>query len=132
MSGRVFLNGREFVTKESLMGDAEFQSLDRLTQSVLLNALDPNEPIVGEQGVAGNDVVSMAQFRKALILNGVDLNAIDAFIKTLPSPQKELVLADWEYSSEVKMDCEWLSQIATAVGLDCDGMKRVFELAKTL
>lgn len=61
--------------------------------------------------------VTMRQARLALLGAG-KLAAVDAAIASLPSPQREAAQIEWDYSSAVDRNRNFVAMIAPALGLD--------------
>lgn len=130
--GMVVLNGKEFADKESLLQDVDFQGLDEYTKSLLLNKLDPNEPILPPPQNTVPLSVTPRQIRTALVLNGVNLSNIDNIINSLPEPDRSIAKIAWEYSVEVERYNPLLVQLAPAMGLTPEQLDQIFILAATL
>jgi hypothetical protein len=56
--------------------------------------------------------ITMRQARQALVLSGISLSSVEAAINSLPSPQKELAMIEWEYSSAVLRSNPLVNMIA--------------------
>lgn len=130
--GMVVLNGKEFADKESLLQDADFQGLDEHTKSLLLNKLDPNEPVLPPPQNTVPLSVTPRQIRTALVLSGISLSSIEAIIDSLPSPNKEIALIAWEYSVEFQRNNPLINQLAPLLGLSSKQIDDIFILASTL
>jgi hypothetical protein len=130
--GMVVLNGKEFADKESLLQDVDFQGLDEHTKSLLLNKLDPNEPILPPPQNTVPLSVTPRQIRTALVLSGISLSSIEAIIDSLPSPNKEIALIAWEYSVEFQRNNPLINQLAPLLGLSSKQIDDIFILASTL
>jgi hypothetical protein len=130
--GMVVLNGKEFADKESLLQDVDFQGLDEHTKSLLLNKLDPNEPILPPPQNTVPLSVTPRQIRTALVLSGISLSSIEAIIDSLPSPNKEIALIAWEYSIEFQRNNPLINQLAPLLGLSSKQIDDIFILASTL
>lgn len=71
--------------------------------------------------------VTMAQARKALILNGVTIAGINAVIGSIPdATQRALAETDWEYAGAVNRNSALVSSIGAALGLTSDGVDELF------
>lgn len=130
--GMVVLNGKEFADKESLLQDVDFQGLDEYTKSLLLNKLDPNEPVLPPPQNTVPLSVTPRQIRTALVLSGISLSSIEAIIDSLPSPNKEIALIAWEYSVEFQRNNPLINQLAPLLGLSSEQIDDIFILASTL
>lgn len=75
--------------------------------------------------------VTMRQARKALLLAG-KLDAVNAAINALPSPQKELAKIEWEYSQEVQRAWPLVAQLIPALGMTERQMDELFIHGATL
>lgn len=130
--GMVVLNGKEFADKESLLQDVDFQGLDEHTKSLLLNKLDPNEPVLPPPQNTVPFSVTPRQIRTALVLSGISLSSIEAIIDSLPPPNKEIALIAWEYSVEFQRNNPLINQLAPLLGLSSEQIDDIFILASTL
>ena len=78
-------------------------------------------------------VVTMAQARKALILGGVSITAVNAAIAAIVDPvERQLAETDWEYSTTVRRDSALVASLAPALGLTDEQIDELFVLAATL
>lgn len=84
----------------------------------------PEKPYVPRQ-------VTMRQARLALLGAG-KLSAVAAAIATLPSPTKEAVEIEWEYSQTVERERPFVAMLGAALGLDEQKLDDLFILANTL
>lgn len=75
--------------------------------------------------------VTMRQARLALLSRGL-LDDVTTAINTLPSPQKEAALIEWEYSAEVHRDKALVQMLAPALGLTEVDLDNLFSTAATL
>ena len=85
----------------------------------------PPPPVVIPQSV------TMRQARIALLRAGL-LSDVDTAINALPSPQKEAVRIEWEYSQEVQRHNGFVSQLAQALGLDDEALDNLFVTAAAI
>lgn len=76
-------------------------------------------------------VVSMRQARRALLDAG-HLPAINAIIKSLPSPQKEQAQIDWEFGQEVNRNYGLVVSLIPALGLTDAQVDQLFITAAGL
>jgi hypothetical protein len=60
--------------------------------------------------------ITPRQARQALIINGISPEQIVAAINTLPSPTKELALAEWEYSTEFFRERPIVKSVSAMLG----------------
>lgn len=74
-------------------------------------------PVAASSGPEVVVAVTMRQARLALLASG-HLAAVDALIASLPSPQREAAVIEWEYASEVRRDSPLVGAIGAARGLD--------------
>lgn len=68
--------------------------------------------------------VTMRQARLALLSAGL-LDAIDAGIAAMPSPQREAAQIEWDYATDVQRDNPLVAGLAEAMGMtseDIDGL----------
>lgn len=80
--------------------------------------------------VAPPSTVTMPQARKAIILSGVGIAAVEAAIADIADDTaRELALTDWEYSPVVRRDSELVQSLAPVLGADLD---QLFTLAASL
>lgn len=84
----------------------------------------PEKPYVPRQ-------VTMRQARLALLSAG-KLAAVTAAIATLPSPTKEAVEIEWEYSQTVERERPFVAMLGAALDLDDRKLDDLFILANTL
>ena len=75
--------------------------------------------------------VTMRQARLALHAAG-KLNAVDAAINALPDPPKTAALIEWEYSSTVRRDSQFVALLGPALGLDSAALDALFIAASKL
>ena len=75
--------------------------------------------------------VTMRQARLALHAVG-KLAAVNAAIAGLPDPPKTAALIEWEYSSTVRRDSQFVSLLGPAIGLDAAGLDALFIAAAKL
>jgi hypothetical protein len=79
--------------------------------------------------------VTMRQARLALLGAG-KLDAVDAAIASLPSPQKEQAQIEWDYASAIERTSPFLQSMAQALDLDLDlddaALDALFTQAATL
>lgn len=74
-------------------------------------------------------VISMAQFRKALLAAGL----LDSVISVMNDPATPQVIAiDWEYATEVRRVWPMWSQFLPLIGKTEADLDAIFDLAKTL
>ena len=60
--------------------------------------------------------ITGTQMRQALIYRGFDLEMVTAALNTLPSPQKELALVEWEYGTILKRNTSLTSGVGQLLG----------------
>ena len=75
--------------------------------------------------------VTMRQARLALHAAG-KLAAVNAAISALPDPPKTAALIEWEYSSTVRRDSQFVALLGPALGLDAAGLDALFVAASKL
>ena len=75
--------------------------------------------------------VTMRQARLALHAAG-KLTAVNAAIAALPDPPKTAALIEWEYSSTVRRDSQFVAMLGPALGLDAAGLDALFIAAAKL
>ena len=75
--------------------------------------------------------VTMRQARLALHAAG-KLTAINAAIAALPDPPKTAALIEWEYSSTVRRDSQFVALLGPALGLDAAALDALFIAASKL
>jgi hypothetical protein len=75
--------------------------------------------------------VTMRQARLALHAAG-KLVAVNAAIAALPDPPKTAALIEWEYSSTVRRDSQFVAMLGPALGLDAAGLDALFIAAAKL
>lgn len=75
--------------------------------------------------------VTMRQARLALHAAG-KLTAVNAAIAALPDPPKTAALIEWEYSSTVRRDSQFVALLGPALGLDSEALDALFIAASKL
>ena len=75
--------------------------------------------------------VTMRQARLALHAAG-KLSAVNAAINALPDPPKTAALIEWEYSSTVRRDSQFVAMLGPALGLDAAALDALFIAASKL
>ena len=75
--------------------------------------------------------VTMRQARLALHAAG-KLVAVNAAINALPDPPKTAALIEWEYSSTVRRDSQFVALLGPVLGLDAEGLDALFVAASKL
>ena len=75
--------------------------------------------------------VTMRQARLALHAAG-KLAAVNAAIAALPDPPKTAALIEWEYSSTVRRDSQFVAMLGPALGLDSAALDALFIAASKL
>jgi hypothetical protein len=74
--------------------------------------------------------VSMRQARLALLQEGYLLQ-VEGIIQSLPSPQKEAAMIEWEYATSVVKDSPLVSVLASGLDLTSTELDELFTLANT-
>tara|TARA_R110000782_G_scaffold62807_1_gene128915 strand:- start:138 stop:446 length:309 start_codon:yes stop_codon:yes gene_type:complete len=96
-----------------------------MTDAYLLTVIaDMDKPLIP-------DVVTMRQARLALLQAGL-LSQVTAAIESLPSPQKEAVQIEWEYSQTVDRGRPFTVLLGSALGLDEQALDLIFIQAASL
>jgi len=90
-----------------------------------------SEPPAPAAGVTVPQSVTMRQARLALLGAGL-LASVDAAIASLPSPTKEEVSIEWEYSQTVERDRPFVAMLGAALGLDSAELDALFIAAAAL
>ena len=75
--------------------------------------------------------VTMRQARLALHAAG-KLSSVNAAVNALPDPPKTAALIEWEYSSTVRRDSQFVALLGPALGLDAAGLDALFVAASKL
>ena len=75
--------------------------------------------------------VTMRQARLALHAAG-KLLAVNAAISALPDPPKTAALIEWEYSSTVRRESQFVAMLGPALGLDSAALDALFIAASKL
>ena len=75
--------------------------------------------------------VTMRQARLALHAAG-KLTAVNAAIAALPDPPKTAALIEWEYSSTVRRESQFVAMLGPALGLDSAALDALFIAASKL
>lgn len=76
-------------------------------------------------------VVTMRQARLALHAAGL-LSQVEAAIDALPEPPRTAARIEWDYSSKVYKDREFVQMLGGALGLDAEAIDQLFVTAATL
>jgi len=76
--------------------------------------------------------VTPRQMRSALLLNGITDDQITAAINTLSSPQKDLAMIAWEYSTAFQRNNPFTIQVAAMLGWTDDQLDQLWYFAATL
>ena len=76
--------------------------------------------------------VTPRQMRQAIILKGLNTNDIVAAINSMPSPNKELAMVEWEYSIAFKRKNPLCIQVGNILGLNSQQMDELWKFAKSL
>lgn len=77
--------------------------------------------------------VTMAQARKALILSGVSITAVNAAIAAIVDPvERQLAETDWEYATTMRRQSPLVTSLAPVLGLTDEEIDDLFVLAATL
>lgn len=76
-------------------------------------------------------VVTMRQARLALLGAGL-LQQVDQAINVLPEPQQSAARIEWDYSSEVHRDRDFVQQLGQALGLSDEQLDALFIQAAAL
>ena len=96
-------------------------------------AIDDAQALIDAERARIPSVVTMAQARKALILGGVPITAVNAAIAAIPdATQRQLAETDWEYSTTVRRDSALVNSLAPLLDLTDDDVDELFVLAATL
>ena len=75
--------------------------------------------------------VTMRQARLAIHAAG-KLSAVNAAINALPDPPKTAALIEWEYSSTLRRDSQFVAMLSPALGLDSAALDALFIAASKL
>lgn len=75
--------------------------------------------------------VTMRQARLALHAAG-KLTSVNAAISALPDPPKTAALIEWEYSSTVRRDSQFVAMLGPVLGLDSAALDALFVAASKL
>lgn len=73
--------------------------------------------------------VTPRQARQALILNGITQEMIDSALNSLPSPTKELALAEWNYSISIVRNRKLTNDVATMLNWSQFQLDQLFVFA---
>lgn len=76
--------------------------------------------------------VSPRQMRSALLLSGITPQSIVDAIGCIPSPQKELAMIAWEYSTSFDRNSVTVNTVGQMVGLTSDQLDQLWQLALSL
>lgn len=91
-----------------------------------------NGLVTAHAGVPIPPDVTPRQCRQALILSGVTMQQITDALNTLPSPQKELALAEWEYSTMFIRSNALVTSVGLMLGWTDQQLDDLWLLAATL
>ena len=87
--------------------------------------------VLPTEAIQAPQEVTMRQARLALHAAG-KLAAVNAAINALPDPPKTAALIEWEYSSTVRRDSQFVALLGPALGLDAAGLDALFVAAASL
>lgn len=103
---------------------AEYEALIAEIEAAYVPPPPPGPPPVPFQ-------VTMRQARLALLGSGL-LSQVDAAIASLPSPQKEAALIEWEYAAVVQRNSGLVPAMAQALGMTDAQLDALFIAAESL
>ena len=75
--------------------------------------------------------VTMRQARLALLAVG-KLDEVETIIESMPEPQRSAARIEWDYSSEVHRDRDFVQSLGDALGFDDADLDALFTEAATL
>lgn len=87
----------------------------------------PADPIAAEVP----ESVDMAQARLALLMAGL-LDAVNAAIAALPSPEREAAEIEWEFRSTVRRDSPLVQSLLPVLGMSDEQVDELFRQAAAL
>jgi len=123
----MILNGVTIGTLEQL--EAAISGLPENTQNSLratfLGLPQPEVPHIPES-------ITPRQAKQALFLNGVTSVMVEAAINELPSPNKELAMIEWEYSTAFLRSNPLVNQIGAVFGKTPADIDAIWVLGETL
>lgn len=104
-------------------GDADLveMTIDEVTEHLNPSSTDPVVPFK----------VTMRQARLALLQAGL-LSQVETAINALPEPPRTAARIEWDFSSEVFRDRDFVIMLGTTLGLDSEEMDNLFITAATL
>ncbi|MEF3818827.1 MULTISPECIES: hypothetical protein [Acinetobacter] len=96
--------------------------------------IDPRTPAeIEAHRLAQFPALKRRQFMRVLVLNGFDLDQIEAEINKIPDTQtRQLALIDWKDATEFWRTDETLLMVADLLGLDTARIDAMWEQALTL
>lgn len=99
----------------------------------VVGSIADNQRVWTQEPVAvmAPEEVTMRQFRLALLQTG-RLHDVDAAIESMDEPQRSAAQIEWQYSTNVNRNSEFISSLAVALDLGDQGIKDMFSLAATL
>jgi hypothetical protein len=122
--GVSFSNGVTFIeTSQELSAS----SLDNLTLLVMNH--NPNDDYYLRLEIPD---VTPRQFRQALIISGISMQAIEDLINSQPEPLRSLAMVEWEYSTAFVRSNQMVNQLAPAIGFTPAMLDQLWILAGTL
>lgn len=124
-SNQFIIRGRDNALIPSDVSNVDYQEyLQWVSQG---NTPQPADIVIS----AIPEVVTMRQARLALLQAG-KLQLVQTAIDSLPSPQKEAALIEWDYSSEVHRNRAFVQMLSVAIGLNNEQMDQLFINASKL
>jgi hypothetical protein len=97
-----------------------------MTDDEVAGHLAPDAPVVEVP-----QKVTMRQARLALLAAGL-LDDVESAIDALPEPPRKAARIEWEFSSEVYRDRDFVLMLGQSLGLDSDEMDDLFITAAAL
>lgn len=123
----IYINGIKCETLEEV--EVQIETLDEYTKTCIRNDFlgIPNEPVTN----VVPQIVTARQMKKALAIAG-KLSTIEAYINSMPEPNKTLVGIEFRESNEFQRNNPLLNQMAPLLGLTASQVDDLFILAATL
>ena len=100
-----------------------------------LDIITAQIPLFNDGQAAPNlcpDKVSPRQIRIAMVMSGLDLSQVEAYIASLPEPDKTCGQISWEYAIEIERSDCLVNAVAAVYNLTPSQVDDIFILAETI
>lgn len=76
--------------------------------------------------------ITPRQIRKALVMQGVSLDAVTASLNSLPEPEKSLAIIEWEYATIYERNHPLVAGVSQLLGFSSAQLDELWMLASSL